>query len=81
MTDYDCFPNASTVRLIEVKPAIVKEVAGRFYLVEQGAIDKKLNPCNLTADFQVDNLPVTISGVVKATISSGPCCTEDFVIK
>ena len=78
----DCFPNASTSRLIIDKPATVKQQAGTFYLVEQSVIDTKLNPCNLPAEFQVDNLQVTISGNVKTTSPSNnsPCCTENFVI-
>ena len=78
----DCFPNSSTVRQITNQQAIIKLAGGRFYIVEQGAIDTKLNPCNLTKEFQVDNLQVTVSGDVKATAQGGnePCCTENFVI-
>lgn len=79
----DCFPSADTYRQIVDKPATVRQQpSGTFYIVEQGTIDTKLNPCNLPADFQVDNLQVTISGGVKTTIQGGPgpCCTENFVI-
>ena len=79
----DCFPNSTTYRQIIDKPATIKlQPGGLFYIVEQGTIDTKLNPCNLSSDFQVDNLQVTISGDVKTTIQGGPgpCCTENFVI-
>lgn len=78
----DCFPNTSTVRQITNKQATIKSAGGKFYIIEQGTIDTKLNPCNLTHEFQVDNLQVTISGDVKATVQGGPepCCTENFVI-
>lgn len=79
----DCFPNADTYRQIVDKPATVRQQAsGTFYIIEQGTIDTKLNPCNLPTEFQVDNLQVTISGDVKATTQGGPgpCCIENFVI-
>jgi hypothetical protein len=79
----DCFPNADTYRQIIDKPATVRQQAGgTFFIVEQGTIDTKLNPCNLPTDFQVDNLQVIISGDVKTSIQGGPgpCCTENFVI-
>lgn len=79
----DCFPNETTYRQIVNKQATIRKLpSGLFYIVEQGTIDTKLNPCNLTTDFQVDNLQVTISGDVKATIQGGPgpCCTENLVI-
>ena len=78
----ECFPNDITTRTIVDKQAVIKLVDGKFYIVEQEAIDTKLIPCNLTQDFQVDNLQVTISGDVKATLQGGPgpCCSENFVI-
>ncbi|MGN6213563.1 hypothetical protein [Parafilimonas sp.] len=78
----DCFSDVPTVRQIKNQPAVVKSAGGSFYIIEQGSIDSKLNPCNLKEDFQIDNLQITISGDVKATLQGGPgpCCTEDFVI-
>lgn len=78
----DCFPNTSTVRQITNGQATIKEVGSKFYMVEQGSIDTKLNPCSLPTEFQVDNLQVQISGDVKSTLQGGPepCCTENFVI-
>lgn len=79
----DCFPNSTTARQIVNKLATVRQQpGGLFYIIEQGSIDTKLNPCNLANEFQVDNLQVTISGDVKATLQGGPgpCCTDDFVI-
>jgi hypothetical protein len=78
----DCFPNTSTVRQITNGQATIKEVGGKFYIVEKGSIDNKLNPCSLATEFQVDNLEVTITGDVKSTTQGGadPCCTENFII-
>ena len=78
----DCFPNDNTTRQIISKQASIRLTNGQFYIVEQGAIDTKLIPCNLPQEFQVNNLQVTISGDVKATIQDGqaPCCSENFVI-
>jgi hypothetical protein len=79
----DCFPNATTYRQIADKPAaVIQAPNGLFYIIEQGTIDTKLEPCNLPAEFQVHNLLVTISGNVKSTVQGGPgpCCTEHFTI-
>ena len=77
-----CFLNDTTARQIINKQASIKLANGQFYIVEQGTIDTKLIPCNLTQEFQVDNLQVTISGDIKATAQGGPapCCSENFVI-
>ena len=78
----DCFANSTTVRILTNTQATVKKVGDKFYIVEQGAIDTKLNPCPLTQEFQIDNLSVIITGEVKSTIQGGPgpCCTENFLI-
>jgi hypothetical protein len=78
----ECFPNEITTRQITNKQATIQLTNGQFYIVEQGTIDTKLNPCNLTQEFQVNNLQVTISGDIKETTQgvSGPCCTDNFVI-
>ena len=53
-----------------------------FYIIEEGTIDTRLNPCILDKEFQQNNLKVKISGEVKLTIQGGPspCCLENFVI-
>ena len=81
-SNIDCFPNSSTVKQITNAQATVKKSGEKFYIVEQGSIDTRLNPCTLPQEFQVDNLEVTISGDVKSTFQDGaePCCTENFVI-
>jgi hypothetical protein len=87
-TDYfpnttGCFLNASTERKIIDKPAtVIEQGVGVFYIVEQGTIDTRLNPCNLPDACRVNNLQVTISGDVKTTVQGAPapCCTDDFVI-
>ncbi len=78
----DCFPNTSTVRQITNAQATIKASGGKFYIVEQGTVDTKLNPCTLSQEFQIDNLQVTISGDVKMT-SYGlgePCCIDNFIV-
>lgn len=81
-TNTDCFPNTTTVRQINNAQATVKAAGGKFYIVEQGTFDTKLNPCALAQEFQMDNLQVTISGAVKLTQRNvaEPCCTDNFVI-
>ena len=80
----NCFPNDPTVRQIVNKRAIIK-ITGTIndvYLVEEGAIDSKLIPCNLPAAFYENDLWVMISGEVKATAQHPlwPCCSDNFVI-
>jgi len=77
-----CFPNTPTVRQIMNGQATIKEISSKFYIVEEGSIDTKLNPCSLPTEYKVDNLQVTISGDVKSKLQGGsePCCTENFVI-
>ena len=81
----DCFPNASTVRVINNKKAVVRLTATAVepvYLVEEGTIDTRLIPCNLPMEFYQHNLQVIVSGEVKVTQQAGsvPCCAENFVI-
>ena len=77
-----CDTNAPTERTLTNKAATVKEMAGKFYIIEQNTIDTRLLPCNLDASFAVDNLQVTVSGEVKQTnsIAGEPCCTNNFII-
>jgi len=77
-----CYSDAITTRTILNKPATIRLQSGQYFIVEQGTIDTKLLPCNLSAEFQIDNLPVTISGEVKATAQNAfyPCCIEHFII-
>ena len=76
-----CGQNA-TVRTITNKSAIVKASTGSFVIIEMGTIDTRLAPCNLPAEFSINDLQVTISGDVKQTTqpNDSPCCTDDFVI-
>ena len=79
----DC-ANASTVRQIINKQATIKLTGATnpVYIVEDGAIDTKLIPCNFRMEFYENDLRVIISGDVKLTMGNGfqPCCTENFVI-
>lgn len=78
----DCLPNAITVRQVINKQATI-QFSGKYFIIEQGTIDTKLIPCNLSPEFHVDNLPVIITGEVKSTPQPGPgpCCTENFIIE
>lgn len=79
-----CFPDAPTVRQITNKKAVIKLTATvhPVYIIEEGAIDTKLIPCNLAAEFYRNDLEVVISGEVKSTVQGGPgpCCVENFII-
>ena len=81
-TVIDCFPATPTVRELANQEATVKFTGTQYYIVEKGAIDTKLVPCNLLLEFQSNNLQVKVSGMVKSTASDGsvPCCTQNFVI-
>lgn len=78
----DCFPNAATARQIINKLAAVKIINGQGYLIEQGAIDGRLKPCNLPDSLAIQDLSVVVSGAVKVTVQEPgtPCCTDNFVI-
>lgn len=81
----DCFPDTSTVRVIDNKKAVVKLTATAVepvYLVEEGTIDTRLVPCNFPMEFYQHDLQVIVSGEVKVTHQTGsvPCCAENFVI-
>jgi hypothetical protein len=77
-----CDTNAPTERTLTSKAATVKEIAGKFYIIEQNTIDVRLLPCNLDASFAIDNLQVIVSGEVKQTKTKAgePCCTNNFII-
>ncbi|MEP7320435.1 MAG: hypothetical protein ABI761_00905 [Saprospiraceae bacterium] len=78
----DCLPDVPVFRRVNNQQAEVRESNGTFFIVEQGTIDSRLLPCNLTREFQINNLSVIISGDVKLTTHNAaePCCTESFVI-
>ena len=80
----DCFHSATFLRQITDRPASVKvnTVDNSYYLVEAGSIDTRLIPCNLPAEFRVNDLNVRVTGDVKAAAQTamGPCCTEYLVI-
>ena len=81
----NCSSNATTIRKLTNRPAVVKVTATIYgtYLVEEGAIDNKLLPCNLPIEFVQNDLQVVITGEVKQTsqLASAPCCAENFVIE
>ena len=38
------------------------------FIIQQGSIDERLRPCNLSDEFKVNNLQVIVSGLVKLSI-------------
>ncbi len=83
----NCFSNEPTHRTITNKKATVRLTATYLYpvyLVEDGALDTKLIPCDFPVEqgFYQDGLQVTISGQVKNPVQfpGAPCCFENFVI-
>ena len=78
-----CSPSLPTIRQIVNQQAVIK-ITGTIsgvYLVEQGAIDSRLIPCNLPQDFYQNDLQVVVSGQVKAHPgTNGPCCTGNLYI-
>lgn len=78
----NCAADAQTERTISNRPATIKEIAGKYYIIEQNAIDTRLLPCNLDASYAIDNLSVIVSGDVKRTypVVGEPCCTNNFII-
>ncbi len=75
-----CFSDVATARTITDKPAFIHFTDNQYYIKEQFTIDTRLLPCNLTDEYMVSSLLVTISGEVKNTLLNEPCCTDNFVI-
>lgn len=78
----ECTTNDTTVRLINEKRATIQSSNNQYYIVEEGTIDTRLQPCNLSNEFMINQLSVLISGEVKKTVQSNnaPCCIETFFI-
>lgn len=81
-TTNNCFQSVETVRQLSNTTATIIFNGGEYLIIETGTIDSRLRPCNLPAEYQVNNLSVIVSGDVKLTIQGGPgpCCTENFTI-
>jgi len=77
-----CDNSVQTVRQISDHKATVAGSVGSYYLVEDGAIDSRLVPCNLPVEFQQTGLHVQFSADVKATIQldNVACCRENIVL-
>lgn len=79
--DRACFTDTANARKIINEQATIKLSGADFYMYEEGTIDNRLIPCNLTQDFQVNDLVVTISGYTKTRNEGFPtCCTEILFI-
>jgi hypothetical protein len=76
----NCSTESVTIRTITNKQATIKLTDDACYIIEDGTIDTRLKPCTLQQDFQVNDLRVTISGMVKSAVNTGVCCTENFVL-
>lgn len=57
--------------------AIVKQQGSEYYLFPEGSIDSKYFPCSIPEAFRVNDLPVKITGDIRAKASTGPgpCCS------
>ncbi|RYZ28888.1 MAG: hypothetical protein EOP49_41090 [Sphingobacteriales bacterium] len=80
-----CFAGELTTRKLANKKATIKltaTITEPVCLVEEGAIDTRLLPCNLPMEFYQHDLVVTVSGDVKAARQTGqvPCCAENLAI-
>lgn len=71
----DCSSGAVLQSVVD-QLAIVKQQGSEFYLIPEGAIDSKYYPCSIPEAFQVNDLPVKITGDIRAKASAGPgpCC-------
>ncbi len=81
--DSNCssFMSQETIRAISLQPAIIQQEGDLFFVVEEGAIDKKLRPCYLTQDLRVHNLKVVVTGEVKkSSFLSSYCCADALLI-
>jgi hypothetical protein len=76
----DCSPNSPTVRKVTNAQATIKKDQGKYFIIEKGSIDSKLNPCALPEEYQINDFSITVSGDVKETHQSNICCTENFLI-
>lgn len=82
-TEVDCHLLADqvTIRSLIMQPATIKQEGDLFFIAEDGTIDQKLRPCNLTQDFKVHNLKVVVTGEVKKpSLFSSYCCVYDLLI-
>lgn len=82
-TEGDCplLADQATIRTLIMQPATIKQEGRLFFIVEDGTIDQKLRPCNLTQDLQVHDLKVVVTGEVKKQLSfSSYCCVDELLI-
>lgn len=77
-----CFEGVPTSRQITNQKALIKLSGEEYFIIIENTFDSRLKPCNLEKSYQVNDLPVTVSGDVKSTAGNGlaPCCTFNFVI-
>lgn len=80
-----CSSNEPVLRTITNKKATVRVTATvemPVYLVEEGTIDTRLIPCNLSMDFYREGLQVIISGITQSALPgySSVCCVENINI-
>lgn len=61
----ECFENSTTDRILnEVEATVFEYAPGKFHLAEKYVIDIKLLPCELPAEYKVNQLQVIIMGAV-----------------
>lgn len=79
--DVECFENSPTDRILnEVEASVLEYAPGKFHLAEKNVIDIKLLPCELPAEYKINQLQVIISGrsvpAVQIEPFPIPCCAE-----
>jgi hypothetical protein len=81
----DCMPDVKTISELTNVNGIMRLVdtsSDYIILVAQGLDTLGYVPCNLPESFEIPNLEITVSGLVKYTLD--PCffgyCPENFVI-
>jgi len=61
---------------------IATSIPGIFYIREIGAIDTTYAPCNLPAEFYIDQLTIKVSGNIMPSLvfAGDTCCLLNFTI-
>jgi hypothetical protein len=71
----DCSSGAVLQSVVD-QPAVVIQLGSDYYLIPEGSIDSRYYPCSIPEAFRVNDLPVKITGDIRAKASAGPrpCC-------
>ncbi len=72
----DC-TSGTILQTVTDQSALVSLVNGSYYIFPMGTIDSRYVPCSLPEAFKANDLHVTVSGNIRARVSTAlePCCT------